>query len=210
MAINADEMYINGDYSYKNYLSLSKEELLMILHWRNHPSIRSKMNNTSEISVKSHLQYVENLKDRTDAVYWLVLYKDIPIGTLNIIDIDWENKICEPGFYLSPEVMGKGESIFFLYNYKSFLLNVIGFEKLIGHNYLDNLSALQFTIFFGADITDVTEVNNRLNVSSCLVKESFNQLTSQRLISKYMKFLKTWNINDILGKYEVFKKYAEE
>ena len=49
MAINADEMYINGDYSYKNYLSLSKEELLMILHWRNHPSIRSKMNNTSEI-----------------------------------------------------------------------------------------------------------------------------------------------------------------
>lgn len=105
MAINADEMYINGDYSYKNYLSLSKEELLMILHWRNHPSIRSKMNNTSEISVESHLQYVENLKDRTDAVYWLVLYKDIPIGTLNIIDIDWENKICEPGFYLSPEVM---------------------------------------------------------------------------------------------------------
>lgn len=61
------------------------------------------MNNTSEISVESHLQYVENLKDRTDAVYWLVLYKDIPIGTLNIIDIDWENKICEPGFYLSPK-----------------------------------------------------------------------------------------------------------
>ena len=57
------------------------------------------MNNTSEISVESHLQYVENLKDRTDAVYWLVLYKDIPIGTLNIIDIDWENKICEPGFF---------------------------------------------------------------------------------------------------------------
>ena len=70
----------------------------MILHWRNHPSIRSKMNNTSEISVESHLQYVENLKDRTDAVYWLVLYKDIPIGTLNIIDIDWEIRFANRAF----------------------------------------------------------------------------------------------------------------
>lgn len=210
MDISINKVYINGDYSYKNYLSLSKEELLMILHWRNHPDIRSKMNNTSEISIESHLQYVENLRSRIDAVYWLVFYKNTPVGTLNIVDVDWENKVCEPGFFLSPEIMGKGESIFFLYNYKSFLLNVIGFEKLIGHNYLDNLSALQFTIFFGANVTGVTETNNRINVSSCLDRDSFNQLTSQRLISKYMKFLKAWDINNILSKYKVAEKYAEE
>ena len=120
MASNNTELKIDDDYINSQAEQIAKwaydlqggiDKYTAIL---NNILAAAIMEGATAEALESFVDYVENLKDRTDAVYWLVLYKDIPIGTLNIIDIDWENKICEPGFYLSPEVMGKGESIFFL------------------------------------------------------------------------------------------------
>lgn len=205
MQINRISTYNHGDYLYKNFTLLSDNELLMILEWRNHPNIRKYMNNTNCISVDSHLDYCHNLINRSDVCYWLIYKHNEPIGVLNIIDIDYEHESCEPGFYLSPKVMGRGESIFLLSNYKDMLINKLGFKSLIGHNYIDNNAALLFTMFFGAKIVDIQEINHRTSVKSLLTKECFiNGEGTPKLITKYAKFCREWSIDKELAKYEKY------
>lgn len=202
MQVDKNKIYMFDKYSYKNFVNLTDEELLLILQWRNHPDIRKCMNNTEPITEESHLNYCHNLKNREDVIYWLILKENNPVGVLNIIDIDYENGICEPGFYLAPEVMGRGESIFVLSNYKDFLLNELGFHALVGHNYADNKPALVFTMFFGAEITGVEQKNGRISVQSLLKKESLvNGVGTERLTAKYARFYREWDMDKAINEY---------
>lgn len=202
MQVDKNKIYMYDKYSYKNFVNLTDEELLLILQWRNHPDIRKCMNNTEPISEESHLNYCHNLKNREDVIYWLILKENKPVGVLNIIDIDYENGICEPGFYLAPEVMGRGESIFVLSNYKDFLLNKLGFHALVGHNYADNKPALVFTMFFGAEITGIEQKNGRISVQSLLKKESLvNGVGTERLTAKYARFYREWDMDKAINEY---------
>lgn len=202
MLIDKNKIYKYGKYSYKNFVTLTDGELLNILQWRNHPDIRKFMNNTEPIPEMSHLSYCHNLRNKDNVMYWLILKGDDPIGVLNIIDIDYERKTCEPGFYLSPEIVGRGESIFVLSNYKDFLLNEIGFNSLIGHNYLDNRYALSFTFFFGAEITSIEQKGGRVCVQSLLRRGSFvNGVGTERITAKFARFLREWDIEKALYEY---------
>lgn len=202
MKIDKRKLYTYDKYSYKNFVNLTDEELLLILQWRNHPEIRKCMNNTDPILVESHLNYCHNLKNREDVIYWLILKDNQPVGVLNIIDIDYDKETCEPGFYLAPEVMGRGESIFVLSNYKDFLLNGLGFNALVGHNYADNKPALVFTMFFGAEITGIENKNGRISVQSLLRKESLiNGVGTERLTAKYARFYREWDMKKALSEY---------
>lgn len=202
MQVDKSKIYTYDKYSYKNFVNLTDEELLLILQWRNHSDIRRCMNNTEPITEESHLNYCHNLKNKEDVIYWLILKENKPVGVLNIIDIDYENGICEPGFYLAPEVMGRGESIFVLSNYKDFLLNELGFHALVGHNYADNKPALVFTMFFGAEITGVEQKNGRISVQSLLKKESLvNGVGTERLTAKYARFYREWDMDKAINEY---------
>lgn len=202
MQVDKKRTYNYDKYSYVNFVNLSDDELLLILQWRNHPDIRKCMNNTELIPVDSHLNYCHNLKKRDDVFYWLIKKEEKPIGVLNIIDVDYEQGTCEPGFYLAPEVMGRGESIFVLSNYKDFLLNGLGFNALVGHNYADNKPALVFTMFFGAEITGIEKKNGRVSVRSLLRKESLvNGVGTERLTAKYARFYRDWDMDKAINEY---------
>lgn len=202
MNIDKYKIYTYGRYSYVNFCQLSKEELLTILDWRNHPDIRKCMNTTDCISVGGHLAFCESLHNRTDKYYWLIKKGDEPIGVLNIIDVDELAGTCEPGFYLAPTVMGRGESIFFLSNYKTFLLKELNFKGLVGHNYYDNMPALVFTMFFGGVITDVLEIDGRLSIKTILTNESLQYGEgTERLVLKYTKFARSWNADEAINTF---------
>ena len=206
MNIDKEKEYTFGNYTYVNFTQLSRDELVNILNWRNHPDIRKCMNTTEPIPLEGHLAFCESLKNREDKFYWMIKKGDTPIGILNVIDVDYETETCEPGFYLSPDVMGRGESIFVLSNYKSFLLECLKFKGLIGHNYYDNMPALIFTIFFGGEITDVLEIDGRLSIKTILTHDNLqNGLGTEKLILKYTKFARAWNADEAIRKFKYGK-----
>ena len=86
MKIDRYKIYTLDGYTYENFVSLDRKELEMILTWRNHAEIRKWMMNTAPITLEDHLAYVESLKQRDDAYYWLVRRGGIPVGFL----ILWE------------------------------------------------------------------------------------------------------------------------
>ena len=85
MKIDRYKIYTLDGYTYENFVSLDRKELEMILTWRNHAEIRKWMMNTAPITLEDHLAYVESLKQRDDAYYWLVRRGGIPVGVLNIM-----------------------------------------------------------------------------------------------------------------------------
>lgn len=202
MLIDRNAIYSHEKYTYKNFIQLSDEELLMILSWRNHPDIRKCMNRSNLISEEEHLNFCHNLANRNDICYWMILKNENPIGVLCVVDINCYEKTCEPGFYLSPDVMGRGESIYVLSNYKDFLLNKLGFNGLVGHNYKDNVPSLTFTMFFGAKITGIKSINGRVCIQSYLSRDSFiNGVGTDHIVLKYAKFMRTWDTDKFISEY---------
>jgi len=90
----------------KKFQHCSDNELLMILQWRNNPSVREQMINKDIISIDDHLNYVGNLDKRNDVDYRVIVYEDKYIGVINLTDI--KKNSAELGLYKNPESIVKG------------------------------------------------------------------------------------------------------
>lgn len=86
-----------GDFQLK---SLEKNDLELILKWRNTKEIRSVMYEDHEITIDEHLKWYEKLVMDDTKVARLLTYKEKPIGFVNFTKIDEMNQTCYWGFYI--------------------------------------------------------------------------------------------------------------
>lgn len=86
-----------GDFQLK---SLEKNDLELILKWRNTKEIRSVMYEDHEITIDEHLKWYEKLVMDDTKVARLLTYKGKPIGFVNFTKIDEMNQTCYWGFYI--------------------------------------------------------------------------------------------------------------
>ena len=92
-----------------NFIGASLEEKKMILEWRNHPNIRKWMYNQKEISLDSHLNFIELLKNLKDKIYFLVKMDEKYIGVIYFNNIDYKDKSIYFGLYSNPKITGIGK-----------------------------------------------------------------------------------------------------
>jgi len=85
-----------------NFINASLEEKKMILEWRNHLNIRKWMYNQKDISLDSHLNFIESLKTSKDKIYFLVKIGKEYIGTIYFTNIKYQNKSTYFGLYSNP------------------------------------------------------------------------------------------------------------
>ena len=84
MLIDKEKDYQVASFTYRNFINLSEEDKLMILRERNHPDVKKWMFTNEDIKEESHLAFINGLKKRDDAYYWLMLRECKPIGVLII------------------------------------------------------------------------------------------------------------------------------
>ena len=108
---------------FKNFIKLNDEEKQLILNWRNSDRVRLKMNNQEILPLENHINWINNLKNRKDCVYYMLYVNQIPVGVIDLTNIN-EQKECIAGSYIgNTEYLGFG----IVQCYYSFLL---AFEKL--------------------------------------------------------------------------------
>lgn len=95
-------------FLFKNYTELSEDESRAIWEGRNHPDIRKWMTNPEQFSFIEHCKFVDELKKRTDCVYFAVLMDGEIIGSYCMNPFDEKSKVCETGKFLMPEYIGIG------------------------------------------------------------------------------------------------------
>ena len=140
------ESFAIDDYYFKNYVDCTREELLLILHWRNDENIRIWMDNDRPISEFDHLNFVKNLKNDSEKVYFAVFKQNSYIASIYITDITKDSG--ERGIYVLPSFQGKGST----QKIEKSLIKEIrryGFRHLIAKVKIDNIRSIRYHIKMG-------------------------------------------------------------
>jgi UDP-4-amino-4,6-dideoxy-N-acetyl-beta-L-altrosamine N-acetyltransferase len=142
-----------------NFVSLSNNDLRTILEWRNHDSVRKWMINSMEISIESHLGFIEHLREANSKSYWMIKLDDLDFGVVYFVDINHEEKTAELGLYLNPEMLasGLGYELFYLALQLGF--NHLGLQSVYSQSKVENRNTLILHDFFGMIETCILQKN---------------------------------------------------
>lgn len=194
MEIDKNKIYKIKDYKFINFINLNDSEIKLILESRNHPHIRSLMFSTKEISYEEHLNFINSLSGREDKIYWLVYKNNIPIGVINIVDIDYDNNVATSGYYIFPDYIEKGIGLEFLYNLYFFFFNSLNLSSLVGETLLQNMDALVVNRIMGCKFDGLSYHDGNHFIKLTCRKDDFiksynEKLTGSELLKK-MKEIK--------------------
>ena len=110
---------------FKNFTTLSEEEIKLVWEMRNKIEIRSKMYNQDFIPLESHINWVKKLAGRNDCRYFLAYLDEKPVGVVDFTSI--EKSKCEWGYYLDKQYLSSGYGIlleYYIIKYAFEVLNV--------------------------------------------------------------------------------------
>jgi UDP-4-amino-4,6-dideoxy-N-acetyl-beta-L-altrosamine N-acetyltransferase len=191
--INKSQIYKHGNYQYKNFILLDKEEKEMIWIWRNHDNVRKWMYSSELIPWENHLKFVTSLKQRTDCYYWLVSKNEQPYGVVNITDIDEEKRIAEIGLYRNPSLQDNGGGLDFYFTYFDFLFFSIGFETLKAGMSPYNSIAILLNSFLGFKYTAVKtdSKGNLFYEAICTKKDIEKEWGTKNNLRAMLKYFKS-------------------
>lgn len=128
---------------------LCKEDLDLILSWRNSDEVRQNMKNNKIISRDEHYQWFDKICLADNIEYFVFKKNEEPIGIINFVDIDLLSKECSWGFYLGAKesLIGAGSVMeFWALDYVFYNLKL---EKLNSEIFEFNLGNLQLQKSFG-------------------------------------------------------------
>lgn len=191
MFINKFKNYIVGEFTYRNFITLSRDELLMILKERNHPDVKKWMFTNDDILENDHFSFVDSLKNRNDAYYWLMEYHGVPIGVLSLIHIDYDLEEGEAGYYLFASQQNSGIGLDMQFYYKKLFFNHFGMRNLPGTIMWGNSNAYQMSLFLGAVVDNTIEQNGRKYIVMHTPKENFEIIDDYKLSSQFIKYIKS-------------------
>ena len=174
MIISKEKEYHLEDYSYKNFIMLTREECEMVLRWRNNERIRRWMNHTELIPLENHLRYVESLKHRDDVYYWLVYRSNEPIGVVDILDVNPDNGDVETGYYLNPDYLDSGLGFEFYYYFKLFFHDYLMVDRAVGDLLVGNVNSYMLITYFGGHAEKVIRREKGTFLTMVTTKEDFD------------------------------------
>jgi UDP-4-amino-4,6-dideoxy-N-acetyl-beta-L-altrosamine N-acetyltransferase len=154
--VSSNKELLQTYYSFIDFSDTSDAERLMILEWRNHPSIRSWMHTNVVIKMEQHLKFIEGLRNDVSRKYWLVKRKGVYVGVYNVINI--ANNEGESGFYLSPQLHEKNLSVEFCFFSLVFLFEVNMMQKLYGYALANNRNAFSLNNLLGFSQTHCRKI----------------------------------------------------
>jgi RimJ/RimL family protein N-acetyltransferase len=81
------------------FIRLKKEDIELVRHWRNHPSISRTMVYREHITKEMQEKWFESVNNNFN-LYFIIEYKGKKIGLINGKDIKWEEKVMETGIFI--------------------------------------------------------------------------------------------------------------
>lgn len=95
-------------FVFKAYTSISQEDSYLLWVARNNDEIRKYMTNQQPFSFDQHLEFISNLKERDNALFYAVFKDDEIIGSICLNPYNKDTKNGELGKYLFPQFGGNG------------------------------------------------------------------------------------------------------
>lgn len=123
-------------------VKLREEHLEMLLEWRTKDFVTRHMLTNINNNIESQRKWFEKISGNDQYKYWVIYYKSIPVGVVNLAEIDNDNLKCSAGYYIGNEDFKSLGAVIlpYLYNY---IFKNLGFRKVFGSVVADNVSILK-------------------------------------------------------------------
>ena len=74
---------------------VKKKDWEFILEIRNQEEVRNACHDTSVISLEEHFKYMEKLQNNSNTFQWIIIFNDLDIGYIKVIDNELGSSILE-------------------------------------------------------------------------------------------------------------------
>ncbi|MBU0720412.1 UDP-4-amino-4,6-dideoxy-N-acetyl-beta-L-altrosamine N-acetyltransferase [bacterium] len=140
-----------------NFIDLTQKEKEMVLSWRNHSEIKKWMHTSHDISLESHLNFIDTLKNSQQKLYLLVKQGSEPIGIIDFTDIT--DTSAEIGIYKNPYAKKKGHLL--LHTLITYAFETLDLDKIHAEVYKTNTRALNLYEKYNFKKTKTKKIDNK-------------------------------------------------
>lgn len=138
------------DLEFNNIIDADEELIEKIRTWRNSKQVSKYMYTNHQITKKEHQKWIGKFKKQNNKKAWVIIYKNKPVGLIQLSDIDYKNKAVEWGFYIADETLhGKGIGSASLYKLIEYVFDIMKFDKIRTITLENNIKAVKLYKKFG-------------------------------------------------------------
>lgn len=139
----------------------------IVLNWRTSPRVTQYMITDIEYDLDAQTEWIKSLKTRFDYYVWIIQLNKIPIGVINITDIDYDNFSCSWGYYIgNDEYLGHGGFVPpYVYN---FVFNNLNFVIVNIKVFSENISVINLHLKLGYELNpffDELIIKNNIQIN---------------------------------------------
>lgn len=80
---------------------LTENELELLMNWRIQENITQYLFTNPQITLEGQKKWFEKIKNDNSQIRWIIYVNDIPVGSIYLVDIDYNNKRCELGWFIA-------------------------------------------------------------------------------------------------------------
>lgn len=140
---------------------ISAEDLEMVRQWRNDPTIASLMLDKTAITASMQQQWFAGLTGDQNRAYWVVYFKQQPIGVASLSQIDRASRSAEPGMYIYPAQYRNNIVPFCVaFALNDFAFNQLALTTLLGKIYPSNEASVRFHLKCGYELDPARQQSN--------------------------------------------------
>jgi UDP-4-amino-4,6-dideoxy-N-acetyl-beta-L-altrosamine N-acetyltransferase len=82
------------------FIDVTFADLELIRNWRNSKHVSDYMFTNKIISKEEQVDWYSKITNSINSKYWIIKYKDVKVGVINITNIDYLNSSCNWAFYI--------------------------------------------------------------------------------------------------------------
>jgi UDP-4-amino-4,6-dideoxy-N-acetyl-beta-L-altrosamine N-acetyltransferase len=128
---------------------MTKEDLPIVLAWRNSDRVRSMMYTNHIISQDEHLDWFVKTKDRDNEKHLVFDHQNCPMGVVNVTDINRTHSRCHWGFYIGNQDAPRGSATAMGTLALEFMFEFLAINKVIGEVLAFNEASLKYHLRLG-------------------------------------------------------------
>jgi len=136
--------------------SIREADLELIMNWRMRPDITRFMNTDPILTLEGQKKWLKNISEDLTCKYWLIQVDGIPVGIINLCNINYEKKICEWGYYIGENKLRSLKLAMSLeWNLYNFVFEVLNFDALYNEVLDVNKGVVKLHLACGSRINQV-------------------------------------------------------
>jgi len=133
---------------------LTENELELLMNWRMRDDVNRFMTTSPKLTLEGQHKWFEKLKNDNTQIRWIIWADDIPIGSMYLTDIDYNNQRCSgPGWFIvEKQYISLKQTIDLHRNCCGFVFDVLKLNRIYGDIMSENKGVIQLVKLCGFEV----------------------------------------------------------